>query len=42
MAKNDQARTGRPGSDSSISDLPKAKLTLANLKKSLRLFSYLG
>lgn len=40
MAKNEAPQNGRK--NTSTSDLPKAKLTIANLKKSLRLFSYLG
>jgi ABC-type multidrug transport system fused ATPase/permease subunit len=40
MAKNDGPSRGR--NSESTSDLPKAKLNAANLKKSLRLFSYLG
>ncbi len=39
MAKQNDSR---PGKTINKDDLPKAKLTLANLKKSLRLFSYLG
>lgn len=40
MAKNNDTG-GRPGKIDK-SDLPKAKLNLTNLKRSLRLFSYLG
>lgn len=40
MAKNDSSRGGQTTIDKS--DLPKAKLSIANLKKSMRLFSYLG
>lgn len=40
MAKNEAPARGQK--NTAVSDLPKAKLSIANLKKSMRLFSYLG